>query len=190
MQNPEDKKEEVAETVDRRLFDQDGEVREDVAAERTETEEEKVELTLELLDKQRLELEAKTTFAMEEIDKVFTQVGQEMSELTQQIRTAISDMHVRLGVLEEISTNPNLQADRQAFVDGTLTMQRYRQIAEDVVLPDMKIKAEAMQKKMQARFARIQAGIQNGLTPEEAVAKVSEEDQKANEGPEIEVVTN
>jgi len=188
MQNPEDKQEEVAETVDRRLFNEDGEVREDVAAEREESEDVEVPLTLELLEERRAQLEAQTIQAMEQVDATFTQVGQELNQLTQQIRTAISDMHVRLGVLEEISTNPDLQADRQAFVDGELTMDRYKEIAQDIVLPDMKVKAEEMQKKMQARFARIQAGIQEGMTPEEAVAKVSEEDAKADEGPSIEIV--
>lgn len=134
-------------------------------------------------------LEAQTGQAMQQVDLTFTQYGQELNQLTQQVRTAISDMHVRLGVLEEISTNPDLQDDRKAFVDGTLTMKRYRKIAEEIVLPDMKVKAEEMKKKMEKRFARIQAGIQKGLTPEEAVAKVSEEDAKANEGPAIEVVS-
>ena len=189
MQNPEDNNEEVTETVDRRLFNEDGEVREDIAAERTEGEEEEVELTLELLEERRALLEAQTIQAMEQVDATFTQVGQELNQLTQQVRSAISDMHVRLGVLEEISTNSDLQDDRQAFVDGTLTMDRYKEIAETVVLPDMKVKAEAMQKKMQERFARIQAGIQEGLTPEEAVAKVSEEDAKAEAGPNIEIVS-
>lgn len=191
MQNPDNKNPEevTTETVDRRLFNTDGEVREDVAAERAETEEEEVELTLDVIEERRVALEAKTMHAMEQVDNTFTQVGQELHQLTQQMRTAISDMHVRLGVLEEISTNPDLQADRQAFVDGKLTMERYKEIAHTIVLPDMKVKAEAMQKKMEKRFARIQAGIQSGLTPEEAVAKVSEEDQKANEGSDIEVVS-
>ena len=188
MQNPEDNTEEVAETVDRRLFNEDGEVREDVAAERADGEEEEVELTLELLEERRALLEAQTAQAMEQIDATFTQVGQELNQLTQQIRTTISDMHVRLGVLEEISTNPDLQADRQAFVDGTLTMARYKEIAEEVVLPDMKVKAEAMQKKMQERFARIQARIQKGETPEAAVEAIQKEDDAAEEGPKIEIV--
>lgn len=181
MPNQEDNNEaieqEVGETVDRRLFDADGNVREDVAEERDEEPEE--ELSLELVNRKIQILEAQTIQAMEQVDATFNQVGQEMNQLTQQIRTTISDMHVRLGVLEELLINPELQDDRDAIAAGTLTMERYKQIAEDIVLPDMKVKAEAMQKKMQERFARIQAVIQSGKSPEEAVAQINEEDEAA-----------
>jgi len=194
MQNPENDKEKVeeveaTETVDRRIFDEDGNVRDDVVEARDEAESEE-ELTLELLDRRRDVLESQTIEAMTQVDRTFNQVGQEMSQLTQQIRTTISDMHVRLGVLEELLTNTDLQDDRDAMAAGNLTMDRYKEIAETVVLPDMKIKAEAMQKKMQKRFEAIQAGIQDGLTPEEAVKRVDAEIQKEEEGPKIEIVSD
>jgi hypothetical protein len=129
---------------------------------------------------------------MEQVDATFNQVGQEMNNLTQQVRTTISDMHVRLGVIEEIMTNPDLQDDRAAFCEGTLTMERYKAVAEEIVLPDMKVKAEAMQKKMQERFARIQARIQSGASPEEAVMAVNQEDEEneaASGDSSIEVVS-
>lgn len=181
---------EVGETVDRRLFDADGNVREDVAEKREAELEE--ELSLELVDRKVGILETQTIQAMEQVDNTFNQVGQEMNQLTQQIRTTISDMHVRLGVLEELLTNPDLQEDRDAIAGGTLTMDRYKQIAEEIVLPDMKVKAEVMQKKMQERFARIQAAIQSGKTPEDAVVQINEEDEAAKGGddkPNIEIVS-
>jgi hypothetical protein len=170
---------EVGETTDKRLFDADGNIREDVAEEREAIEEPEEELSLELLARRIQTLEGQTIQAMEQVDATFNQVGQEMNNLTQQVRTTISDMHVRLGVIEEIMTNPDLQDDRAAFCDGTLTMDRYKAVAEEIVLPDMKVKAEAMQKKMQERFARIQARIQSGASPEEAVAAVNQEDEEA-----------
>lgn len=178
---------EVGEIIDRRLFDADGNVREDIAEERDEEVVE--ELSLELLAARIQTLESQTIQAMEQVDNTFQQVGQEMNNLTQQIRTTISDMHVRLGVIEEIMTNPNLQDDRAAFCEGTLTMDRYKEVAEKIVLPDMKVKAEAMQKKMETRFARIQARIQAGDQPEDAVKFVNEEDEKAAAGPTIEIVS-
>ena len=194
MQNPEESNEEaVAKIVDRRLFNEDGNVREDVAEKRNEEEAPEEELSLELLHRKIQTLEGQTIQAMEQVDATFTQVGQEMNQLTQQVRTTISDMHVRLGVIEEIMTNPDLHDDRVALVEGTLTMDRYKEVAEKIVLPDMKVKAEAMRKKMQERFARIQARIQSGSSPDEAVKAVQEEDEAAeaagSDGPNIEVVS-
>jgi len=171
----------IGETVDRRLFDADGNVRADVAEERVGfgDDEPEEELSLDVLHRKIRNLEEQTIQAMEQVDTTFGQVGQEMNQLTQQVRTTISDMHVRLGVIEEIMTSPDLHGDRVALVEGTLTMDRYKEVAEKIVLPDMKVKAEAMQKKMQARFDRIQSRIQAGVTPEAAVKAIQEEDEAA-----------
>ena len=127
---------------------------------------------------------------MEQVDATFNQVGQEMNQLTQQIRTTISDMHVRLGVLEEININPNLQADREAIVNGTFTIDRFKTIAEEVVIPEMKARAEEVQKEMKVRWDKLQVAMKEGLTPEEAVARVDGEMTVNSNEPKIEIVSS
>jgi len=178
---------EVGEIVDRRLFDADGNIREDIAEERDEEVVE--ELSLELLATRIQTLESQTIQAMEQVDATFQQVGEGMNNLTEQIRSTISDMHVRIGVLEALLTDNELQADRDAMAAGKLTIDRYKEIAQDKVLPEMKIKAEAMQKRMQERFNRIQARIQAGDQPEDAVKFVNEEDEAAAARSKIEIVS-
>jgi len=193
MNSPDNKsrgiEEGIAPTVDRRLFDADGNVREEIAAEREEDAPEE-ELTLELLASRISTLETQTMNAMGQVDATFTQFGQEFGALTQQIRATISDMHVRIGVLEEINCNPDLADDRVSIQNNTFTFDRFRTIAEDIVIPDMKVKAEAVQQQMKERYDRMHAAIQEGLTPEEALQRVNAEDEKKANSSKIEIVSS
>lgn len=189
MSSPDSNETEVGETTDRRLFDADGNVREDVAAERAESEDAEPELSLESLYAQIRELEQQTRNAMEQVDATFTQFGQELGQLTQQVRSVVSDMHVRIGVLEEIFCNPDLQADRDAMLAGEFNFERFKEIAEDIVLPEMKRKAEEAQAAMQERFAKIQAKIQSGMSPQDAIAAVQQETGADEGNTNIEIVS-
>jgi hypothetical protein len=165
MKSPDDsEREEIGETVDRRLFDDEGNVREDVAEARDEEPEEE-ELTVELLERQVIQ-------AMEQVGVTFQQMGQQIAQLTQQVQTAISDMHVRLGVLEELNVNPDLAQQRQDIQDGVFKIEHFKKIAEEVVLPAMNEKAAKLRAKMKAQFEKLQAMVAQGMSPEEAQAKL------------------
>ena len=177
------------EVVDKRMFDDEGEVRDEVVENRDAEELEPEELTLELLNNRFRTLEGQTIEAMKQVDTTFEQIYNEFNQLTAQIRTTISDMHVRLGVLEEININPALADDRKSIQDGTFTMDRFKAIAEEYVIPEMKIQAEKAQAEMKDRFDRMQAAIQSGMSPEDALKLINEEDEAKDNKSDIEIVS-
>ena len=156
--------------VDSRLFDANGNIREDVVETRDEESETEV-ITPEALHR-------KMQDAMEQVDVSFQQISQEINTELGRVRNALSSLTIRLNTIEEVLTSPDLSKDRQGIGSDTLTLDRLKEIAKDIVLPALKKEGEEMQKQMQERYSRFQTMVQGGMSPEDAAKKLEEDDSK------------